>query len=284
MIKLPVLAVLSALAAGCSEDASPTIERIEHISTRSGVELPMLVVEPAHPRAVVVLFAGGGGHLGLSAQGVSRLNTSFVVRARTRFAEQGLITIVVDSPSDQSDDMDAFRTSAEQAQDIRALVKWAKDEWHVPVWLVGTSRGTISAANSAARGAGADGLVLMSSVTAGNTQRVTLRDVAIEDIAVPTLFIHHDHDACEAAPVAGAHDVAKRFKSEVAWHEIDGGATPSGAECSPESFHGLLGREAQVVHAISQFVAAHPESSEPPVSCPTRSGLVANVAQPRCSS
>lgn len=258
MIK-PIFYVLalSLIAGGCSEDLSPAVaEHIERITTRDGVELPLLVVEPARPRAIAVLFPGGGARLELTSQGISRLNTSFALRARYKLADEGFVAIVVDSPTDQSDDTDAFRASAEQAQDVRALTKWAKDEWHVPVWVVGASRGTISAANAAARDTGIDGLVLTSAVTAGDRQRVTVRDIALENITVPTLLVHHDQDQCEAAPIEGARDIAKRFKGEVALRELDGG-TASGAACSPESFHGFLGRESQVVHAIAEFAAAH---------------------------
>ncbi len=45
----------------------------------------------------------------------------------------------------------AFRASQEHAQDIAGVIVALRREASVPVWVVGTSMGTISAANVAAR-------------------------------------------------------------------------------------------------------------------------------------
>jgi len=246
------LHALILLVAGCG--FAPTTEHIERIATRDGVTLPVLVVEPPHPQGVVVLFPGAGGQLGLSTGGIDRLADNLLVRTRGRFADEGFVAIVIDAPSDQLGDLDEYRVSIDEAVDTNRVVMWARQEWSLPVWLVGTSRGTISAANAAAHGAAIDGLVLASTVTAGDSHKATLRDVGLDEIKVPTLFVHHTHDRCFASPISGAREIAKQLKGEVAWTEISGGAKPSGAACSADSFHGFAGRDGQVVHAISQFI------------------------------
>ena len=57
---------------------------------------------------------------------------------------------VIDAPSDQGDKMNAiFRMSKAHADDIGAVAAYLKKEKDVPVWVVGTSMGTFSAANGA---------------------------------------------------------------------------------------------------------------------------------------
>ena len=61
------------------------------------------------------------------------------MRNRARFASQGVLVAVVDTPSDHPGGLDGFRTSAAHADDIRAVIAALKQEAAVPVWLVGTS-------------------------------------------------------------------------------------------------------------------------------------------------
>src|SRR5262249_32747511 len=122
-----------------------------------------------------------------------------------RFAGQGMLVAVVDSPSDHPSGLDGFRTTAAHAEDIRALIAVLRQEAAVPVWLVGTSMGTGSAASVAARlgSGGPDGVVLTSTVTRVGRERIeTVGDVKLEEIRVPTLVVHHKNDACRSTPYA----------------------------------------------------------------------------------
>jgi pimeloyl-ACP methyl ester carboxylesterase len=126
--------------------------------------------------------------------------------------------------------------------------------------MIGVSRGTISAANAAARlgTAGPDGLVLLSPVTAGRHER--LADVRIETIAVPTLVVHHRGDACSASPPTGARALVRRLKRATGSRSVALGQrarTPDEADpCEALTRHGYLGVEAEVVDAIVDFVAS----------------------------
>jgi hypothetical protein len=155
-------------------------DQVERVPTRRGVEVPVMIDAPAKPTAVALLFPGGDGALGLSDRGIAKGADNFMVRTRARFAAAGIVAVVVDAPSDHADGIDGFRTSAEHAQDIAKLVAWARARWKQPVWLVGTSRGTISAADAASRGVEIDGLVLTSTITAGDKEK--LGDLALDEI------------------------------------------------------------------------------------------------------
>jgi alpha-beta hydrolase superfamily lysophospholipase len=67
---------------------------------------------------------------------------------------------------------------------VRALIAALREDAPVPVWLVGTSMGTVSAANAAARlmTGGPDGLVLTSTVTRQGRERPeSVGDVRLKD-------------------------------------------------------------------------------------------------------
>jgi hypothetical protein len=233
-------------------------ERVERVPTRDGVEVPVLVREPTGPAlAIALLYPGGGGHLALSKTGIGKGANNFMVRTRAKFAAAGLVTIVVDAPSDHHAGLTTFRSSEEQAQDCAKLLAWAHERWHAPTWLIGTSRGTISAAAGPARGVVVAGLVLTSSVTAG--KHGTLLDLPLANIAVPTLLVHHEHDACRASPLAGARELPQLMAAAhcVALETFSGGDEPQAGACSPSSQHGFLGLDDEVVASIVKFVRAH---------------------------
>jgi hypothetical protein len=229
-------------------------DKLDRVPTRKGVTVPVVIREGAKPTAVVLLYAGGGGRLGLSDKGFAKGADNFMVRTRGDFAKAGLIAVVVDAPSDHDESLRAYRISADGGVDSAQLVAWASAKWKLPVWLVGTSRGTISVANAAARGAGMHGIVLTSSVTAGKHEKIG--DVAVDKIGGQVLLVHHERDGCNASPLAGAKALAKQLHAT--WIEIRGGENDKHAsKCSPESHHGYLGQDAEVVADIAKFVGEH---------------------------
>jgi hypothetical protein len=234
-------------------------ERLATIHTRPGVTLPFDLLEPeGAPRACAVLLAGGDGKLSLSSRGIGSGTDNFMVRTRQRFARAGFTVAVVDAPSDRPEGLDGFRTSEAHAGDLRALVDWLHAKRRCSVWLVGTSRGTISAANVVARTGATHvaGLVLTSSVTAGPKE--SLAEVAVDHIPTPTLLVHHRQDACKASPPSGAPLLEARLASapRKELRMESGGEAPSGDVCGPRSHHGYWGEDEEVVRAITLWMGA----------------------------
>ena len=247
------LLVVPATGAGAADD-------LRTIPSRPGVTQSFLLVRPAQPAvASVVLFAGGNGALHLGGRKLG-LGGNFLVRNRARFAEHGLLVAVVDSPSDRPDGLDGFRTGAAHAEDVRAVIAALRREAAVPVWLVGTSMGTVSAASVAVRLAGTggpDGLVLTSSVTRqGRDRPESVGDVRLKDIRVPTLVVHHKNDTCRATPFADAtwlvRDLASTPRRELL--SFEGGDPPQSGPCDARSPHGYFGLDAEVVAAIAKWI------------------------------
>lgn len=254
--------VLLALVLAGATAAHAEAQDLRAIPSRPGVTESFLVVRPSGPPvASVILLAGGDGVIALTPSGPSRLQGNFLLRTRQRFAAAGLLAVALDAPSDRTS-LWNFRTTADHAADLRAAIAAVREIAPVPIWLVGTSMGTLSAASAAARlkEGGPDGVVLTSTVSEiSRMSGESIRHVALGDIRVPVLIVHHRHDACRSSPYAWATDAPKALKQAPAKELLtyDGGSPPISEPCEARSAHGYLGLEAQVVSDIAAWIRAH---------------------------
>jgi pimeloyl-ACP methyl ester carboxylesterase len=219
------------------------------LEPRPGVTETVLYTIVTGAPASVILLPGGGGVL-------SGVKNNFLLRVRGEFAQQGLSVAVPDAPSDHGSGMGApFRASAQHAMDLAAVIAFLRSKSPAPVWLVGTSRGTVSAANGGARLGPSQvaGIVLTSTVWVGGISGVPLGDVA-----VPVLVVHNRDDACQESPYAGAApgfaQLVKAPAKELI--SVQGGRSQS-RPCDAMSPHGYLGIEEQVVPPVIQWIKAH---------------------------
>jgi pimeloyl-ACP methyl ester carboxylesterase len=237
------------------------------IKTERGTTQSFILIKPEKPVASVILLPGGHGALGLKTTSSMQWgDTNFVVRTRHKFAAHNLMVAVVDAPSDHKDGMRAiFRMSKHHADDIGAVAAYLKAQAPVPVWLVGTSMGTFSAAGGAIAAKGIDGLVLTSTVTRASPEWKIAKShpdgvasMRLPDITVPTLIVSHRKDGCGLTPAADAQKLRNRLTkaSKVVIVLLDGGAPPRSAPCLAMSQHGFLGIEDKAVSTIAQFVKA----------------------------
>lgn len=118
-------------------------ERVD-LPSRPGVTEPIYLTTVANPRASVILFPGG---IGL----VAKVRANFLLRVAPRFVAAGMTVAVFDTPSDHPNGIGPpFRVTPQHAADIAAAVALLKSRSPAPVWLIGTSNGSISAAEGAA--------------------------------------------------------------------------------------------------------------------------------------
>src|SRR5437868_14452449 len=102
-----------------------------------------VLIKPKAPRASMILMPGGDGNIRPGDQGdIHGLTGNQLVRTRHAYAARGLAVLVVDAGTDLN-----------SAVQYMAAIKR-------PVTVIGTSKGTIRAAEGIARGAGPDALVL----------------------------------------------------------------------------------------------------------------------------
>jgi pimeloyl-ACP methyl ester carboxylesterase len=253
-----VAAVAALLLLAWNGSASAGEELIQ-LPTRPGVTQPFWVMTPpGKPVASVILFTGGPGILG-SAHRPFLKNGNFLIRSRDKFAAAGFLVASVDVPSDHQEGLENFRTTAEHAQDIATVIAYLRQKAPVPVWLIGTSMGTFSGANGAARlrTGGPDGLVLTSSIV-GQNRRFAPVDamVDVDQIAIPTLVVHHKEDACPLCPFSLVPAFLERFKRAPRKQliAVSGGDPPLSDPCEAMSRHGYLGIEEEVVGDIARWI------------------------------
>jgi hypothetical protein len=216
-------------------------------------------------------WPGGGGHLALDDRGCPQaLKGNSLVRSLPLFHAAGFATALVDAPSDHpgEDGLGGFRASAEHAEDLGQVITSVRARINGAVWVVGTSRGAISAANVASRVAsptGPDGLVLTSPVTVGSSSRPrpwlaqTVFDLRLEAIRVPVLVIGHAADTCLRSPARLIGDIAARTSGAreqvVTVTGGPGSVGPTSIEvCQGRSPHGFLDQEAEVAAGITRFI------------------------------
>ena len=159
-----------------------------------------------------------------------------LVRTRHAYAARGLAVLVADAGTD-----------LKSAVDYMAAIKR-------PVTVIGTSRGTLRAAEGIARGARPDALVLTSgflSPDSGSGSNVM--SILGSPAALPrTLVIHHRQDSCRATLPAGVDPFIKwsAGRARVSW--LTGGVE-EGDPCQARGHHGFNGLDGQVVALAAGF-------------------------------
>jgi pimeloyl-ACP methyl ester carboxylesterase len=224
------------------------------LPTRPGVTQSFLVTQPSGtPVGSIILFTGGSGILGQTMK-------NFLIRSRGKFAAAGFLVASVDTPSDIKSGFNMLsRSSAAHAQDIAAVIVWLRQQAPGPVWLIGTSNGTISAANVAARlkTGGADGLVMTSSFVPAAAQSQPMSNyIDVGAIEIPTLFVHNKDDACPTSQIANVEPLMARFthapRKELI--TVSGGNPPQSDACESFAPHGYFGIENEVVGDIVRWI------------------------------
>ena len=243
-------AVLAAAAAAVHAE---TVEELVQLPSAGDSRLPVLLSrDDAGPaQAAAVLFNGGGGAVGLRRR-IPRPGANFLVRSRGLFVARGVVTAVIDVPTDVTTMSDGYRMGGRHADDVRAVVDELRRRFPaLPVFLVGTSRGTVSAAYAgAALGDRVAGVVLTSTVFNSTRGGAGVSGFDWDRIHSRLLFVHHVDDACVATPYA----MAQRVAAGRGLVSVHGGDTPRSDPCEAFSAHGFLGGEAPVVGAIVQWM------------------------------
>jgi pimeloyl-ACP methyl ester carboxylesterase len=225
-------------------------EEIAALPERDGASVPWLRSwdDAKAPRAAAVLFTGGGGRVGLGARGIPRPGANFLVRTRNIFNRNGIATAVIDAPSGMTEMDDYYRMGKQHAADVGAIVAEMKRRFGgVPVFLVGTSRGTVSAAYAgAALGSAVEGVVLTSSMFHAARSGPGISAFDYSSVKSRLLFVHHVDDECNFTPYSAAQSAAGGRMLIT----VRGGRPAKSGPCEPFSPHGFFGVEGPTVRAI----------------------------------
>lgn len=248
--------------ASVSTAHAQTAQKVVDIPTRPGVSQRMLVLSPPAPRAAVVLIPGGHGGLRILSNGSLMWGDgNFLVRTRQLFAEQGLMVAVIDAPSDRQSPpyLGGFRQKPEHVADIRAVIAWLREQSKAPVWLVGTSRGTQSAAYVATELSGPDGpdgIVLSSTILTDDASR-PVSAMPLGKIRIPVLVVHHEQDGCAHCAFANVPALMAKFANSPRKELLSfKGGENRGDPCEAMAYHGFNGLEREVVQQTAAWVVA----------------------------
>ena len=245
-------------------------QEIVTVTARAGTTESFLLIasKDLPPRAAVILFPGGTGNIRLRSEGgqIRFGPNNFLVRTRDLFAAGGVAAAVLDAPSDHAEGMhNSFRKSEAHARDVRAVVDDLKKRYTgIPVFLVGTSMGTVSAAHAGRTlESEVSGVVLTSTPFRPSGRRsahgdTNLSDFNLAEIKVPLLIVHHREDACSICP----YDEARRRAGSIPLVSVAGGKPPESDPCEALSAHGYLGKEAETVEAIVNWMLKKPYRRE----------------------
>lgn len=264
---LAALCLLLSLAPPTWAQANPALlfsTQVIDVPTRPGVTQRFVYLLPQHPVASVILFSGGQGGLQISADGEFRGGSgNFLVRSRRWFVERGFAVAVVDAPSDRQSPpfLGGFRQTPQHEQDIKAVMAWLRQQAAVPVWLIGTSRGTQSAAYIATQldqaSGGPDGLVLTSTILRDNKGGRAVPEMPLSRLRIPVLVLHHEQDACRLCAFSDIPGLMDAL-SAVAQKELISvrGGISQGDPCEARAYHGYNGIEQDVVTRIADWISA----------------------------
>ena len=248
--------LLFALLILMSSLPSRAAETFFRLDTRPNVTVPVFYIKVDKPIATVVLLPGGSGKFGKLVDGKPS-GENFLVRARDEFANAGFNVAIMGPPSDGLDLMGKARVSAEHILDIKTLVDFLKKDTGLPIWLVGTSRGTISA-TAAAIAFGNDalaGIVLTSSIVSyKDPANVPAQD--LEKIRIPALVLHNEKDACVWCAPYEVKNIMKGLKNSATKKlvMVNGGENPTGNACEALHYHGFIGIEKPTVETITNWI------------------------------
>lgn len=248
-----------------------TIDTHDRSTTRYSLAQPQRANAQGAPIALVLL-AGGSGHVDLDGEGCARaLKGNSLVRSIPLFRTAGFFTALVDAPSSHhgDDGLGGLRIQAEHAEDLGKIIADLRARTPGAVWLVGTSRGSISAVNAASRLSGSsapDGVVLTSALMSGQRGAKkswvaqSVFDLKLEAITVAVLVVGHAADQCLRSPASLMGDITARTNSDREQVvTVMGGpgssvGGPSLDACEGRSPHGFIGQEAEVASGIARFI------------------------------
>lgn len=246
-----------------AQDASsppldPPVGQVLRVATREGVSVPIYAYWQDDAVATVVLYSGGAGGYGRMGDDGWPAGGNFLIRTGKHWARHRFNVVMVGRASDGIDLSQGYvRTADLHAADNLAIFHVIKRRSEQPIWVIGTSMGTISAAAVAIQDSEGlvAGVVLTSSILAYKVPGAVPTQ-KLASIRVPTLVVHHAQDACWACPPSDARRLADALTHAPVKKLllISGGSGVSGDPCEPMHHHGYVGMQQEVVDVIAAWI------------------------------
>lgn len=260
LVAASLLAAPAIAQTGPARQSLAAGERVADLPLEDGSHQRVLYDAPPHPRATLVMLPGGSGDIGVRRDGDLRHADNFVVRTRADWVARGYAVLIPDTVDRAN--LRGVRSSPAYGRLVDGLAAYARDQTPAPVFLIGTSQGTIAAVNGAAhaRPGLIAGLVLTESVSVpGRRSTETVFDADPHGVRVPVLVVANRDDACDVAPPEMAPRIAAALtrSPSVRVLAVKGGTQASDRACGSLSPHGYYGIEQEVVDGIAGWLQAH---------------------------
>ena len=213
-------------------------------------------------KAVLIMIPGGDGHLGLTPERTDL--GGFYGNTLKRLSDPALTSgrldvVVFDNPYRMlvGDAAPTARASSDHLSRIESVVRYYRDKFAKPVWLMGHSNGAVSVTEFWRKIHGGENEKLIEGMVVSSARNgISFPD----DTAIPVLFLHHEKDGClksEAHRSKAVYESLKangNEKTEYAW--ITGGQ-PEAANACYSGYHMYWGAGAEVADTIDRFITRH---------------------------
>jgi len=168
---------------------------------------------------------------------------NFLIRSADLFLRHGLNVMMADAtPAHPTGLTFGTRLNATHAAELQGFINAAFNRWGQPVWVVGTSNGSISAVTAAGflpALAGLRGVVLTSPVTNLTVGTQPTFNLYAQRITVPTLVVWHQDDHCSFSPPVGSAALFTQIPSaDKASRAFEHGHSVATDPCGAFSEHG----------------------------------------------
>jgi hypothetical protein len=241
-----------------AEIAEIGVGEVLKVDTREGVSVPLYTYWRPDAVATVLLYSGGGGGYGQMGSDGWPTSGNFLIRTGRHWATHPFNIIMVGRPSDGIDlALGGIRTGEKHAADNLAIFRAIKGRSPLPLWLVGTSMGTISATAAAIRDSDhlLAGIVLTSSITGYRIDGAVPKQ-DLDKIRVPTLIFHHEDDGCKFCQAYEAKNISAQLTHAPIRKTllVRGGSGAVGDPCQAFHHHGYIGMENIAVDLIAAWI------------------------------
>jgi hypothetical protein len=205
-------------------------------------------------------MTGGNGLLSLDGSGTIINSTgNFLIRSANLFLQHGLNVMMADVALAYPSGITLTdRLSATHAAQLQGFINVAMNRWGKPVWVVGTSNGSVSAVTAAGFTpalSGLRGVVLTSTVTKLSSTDQPTFTLYASRITVPTLVVWNQDDHCIASSPSGSAALFAAIPSSTKASDVfQGGHSVATDPCGAFSEHGYAGIARDVVREIAQFI------------------------------
>jgi hypothetical protein len=148
--------------------------------------------------------------------------------------------------------------NATHAAELQGFINAAINRWGQPVWVVGTSNGSISTVTAGGFQpalAGLRGVVMTSPVTNLPLANEPTFNLYASRITLPALVVWHRDDHCSLSPPVGSAALFAFIPSAgKASRTFSHGHSVATDPCGAFSEHGYAGIEEEVVKTIAEFI------------------------------